>query len=723
MGRILTHCLCQRRAMTITATHARPDACAPAVPDADYLDSLNAAQRDAVVHGQRTAHGIDAAPMLVIAGAGSGKTQTLSHRAAHLLLSDVDPHKILLLTFSRRAADEMARRAHGVVESALSARARKASGVRLPWAGTFHAVGARLLREYAGALGLAENFSIMDRSDSADMLDVCRQDLGLAKIRSGATRFPRKDTCLGIYSQTINRQVPLAQVLSTRYPWCEDHHDDLKRLFAAYTDRKLTRAALDYDDLLLYWALMMRDDTLAEVIATRFEHVLVDEYQDTNLLQAEILARLCPAGRGLCVVGDDAQAIYGFRAAEVENILDFEQHFPGARVVTLEQNYRSTTAILDAANALIGESSRGYAKRLFSERGTGRMPRHVTVADSHDEAAYVVDAVLEQREAGVDLKAQAVLFRNAHHANDVEVALIRRDIPFRKYGGLKFLEAGHVKDLLALLRLADNPKNEIAAFRVFQMVSGVGPASARQADEFLTRHNNDLASLRQCRLARADHAAWQTLIEQLAAAGDANAVWPALIEPLAAWYKTQLDTRFEAPTTARAGDIDDLVRMAGRYSSRSIFLTELTLDPPSATGDHNDDADLDEDYLVLSTVHSAKGREWDSVYLLHVADGTFPSEYSTNSAAALDEERRLMYVAMTRAKNRLELVSPLKYYVTEQHRHGDRHVYGATSRFLTPRVMDCLETATDRPEAKATAARAIADVRIDLAATARGLWA
>lgn len=698
-------------------------------PEAGYLDTLNTAQRDAVTHGERSASGIDAAPMLVIAGAGSGKTQTLSHRAAYLLLSGVEAQRILLLTFSRRAADEMGRRAHGVVESAWAARGRKGANVRLPWAGTFHAVGARLLREYADALGLAENFSIMDRGDSADLLDVCRQDLGLAQIRTsasqktGAARFPRKDTCLGIYSQTINRQVPLAEVLATRYPWCEAHHDDLKRLFAAYTERKLARAALDYDDLLLYWALMMRNDTLAAAIAARFDHVLVDEYQDTNVLQAEILARLCPAGRGLCVVGDDAQAIYGFRAAEVDNILDFERHFPGARVVTLEQNYRSTTAILDAANALIGESTRGYAKHLFSERGTGQMPRHVTVADSHDEAAYVVDAVLEQREAGVELKAQAVLFRNAHHANDVEVELIRRDIPFRKYGGLKFLEAAHVKDLLALLRLADNPKNEIAAFRVFQMVPGVGPASARQADEFLMRHNNDLASLSACRMARADGDAWQALVAQLAAASDPNAVWPALIEPLAAWYKTQLEMRFEAPTTARAGDIDDLVRMAGHHADRSAFLTELTLDPPSATGDHNDDADLDEDYLVLSTVHSAKGREWDSVYLLHVADGTFPSEYSTNSAASLDEERRLMYVAMTRAKNRLELMSPLRYYVTEQHRHGDRHVYGATSRFLTPAVMAHFETATDRPGAQAAAAKAIAGVRLDLGAAARDLWA
>ncbi|MES1923818.1 ATP-dependent helicase [Salinisphaera sp. T31B1] len=694
-----------------------------AVMDTRHLATLNDAQREAVTHGRAQSGGVDAGPLLIIAGAGSGKTQALSHRAAHLVLAGVDPRRILLLTFSRRAADEMARRAHRVVAASMTARGRANQAVTLPWAGTFHAVGARLLRLHADHLGLAENFSVMDRSDSADLLDVCRQRLGLARASAqpGAARFPRKDTCLGIYSQTINRQIPLAEVLETRYPWCSAHHDALKQLFAAYTQRKLERASLDYDDLLLYWALMMRNDQLAAAVAARFDHVLVDEYQDTNTLQAEILKRLCPSGHGLCVVGDDAQAIYGFRAAEVDNILDFGDHFPGTTRVTLEQNYRSTSAILDAANALIAESSRGYAKRLVSERGAGTRPRHTTVADSQAEAVHVVDTVLERRETGVDLKAQAVLFRNAHHANDVEVELIRRDIPFRKYGGLKFLEAAHVRDLLALLRLADNPKHEIAAFRVFQMVPGVGPAGARHADAHLARHNHLLDSLAGCRMPRAEPTAWQALVEQLAGAA-ADAPWPALIEPLAAWYKTLLDQRFDAPTTARAGDIDDLVRMAGHYDSRSAFVTELTLDPPSATGDHNDDADLDEDYLVLSTVHSAKGREWDSVYLLHVADGTFPNEYATHSAASLDEERRLMYVAMTRARNHLELVSPLRYYVTEQHRHGDRHVYGATSRFLTPAVMQHFETGTDRPAARAAAEKAIADVRLDLGSSALAMW-
>ncbi|WP_353219832.1 ATP-dependent helicase [Salinisphaera sp. S4-8] len=687
--------------------------------DTAYLDDLNDAQREAVTHGLHIDGRFDCDPLLVIAGAGSGKTQALSHRAAHLVLSGVDPRRILLLTFSRRAADEMTRRAHAVVDAAFAARGRRTAGLKLPWAGTFHAIGARLLREEAAALGLDEQFSILDRGDAADLLDVCRQNLDLG---AGKTRFPRKDTCLGIYSQVVNRQTTLADVLATRYPWCTEHHEGLKTLFAAYTERKLARATLDYDDLLLYWAMMMGHDALAEAVAGRFDHVLVDEYQDTNILQAAILKRLCPDGRGLCVVGDDAQAIYGFRAAEVANILGFADDYPGCMTVRLERNYRSTGAILDAANALIGEASTGYHKTLYSHRGAGMKPRHVTVRDSVDEARYVVDRVLERRETGVELKQQAVLFRNAQHANDVEVELIRRDIPFRKYGGLKFLEAAHVKDLLALLRLAENPRDEIAAYRAFQLVPGVGPGTARQAYEHLQSHNDALSALAGFRLPRGDRDVWQALAGQLAEAVHAD--WPAGVEPLAAWYKNMLDERFEPPTTARAGDIDDLVRMAAQHADRAAFLTDLTLDPPSATGDHNDDAHLDEDYLVLSTVHSAKGREFDSVYLLHVADGTFPNEYSTSSDAALDEERRLMYVAFTRAKNTLEIVSPLRYYVTEQHRHGDRHVYGATSRFLTPRVMRHFEAVTDGAvePARTSAPQTPRPPQIDIAAGARALW-
>ncbi|ROO29478.1 ATP-dependent DNA helicase [Salinisphaera orenii MK-B5] len=692
--------------------------------DTAHLEDLNERQRSAVTFGRPdTAAGLTSDPLLVIAGAGTGKTQTLSHRAAHLVLSGVDARRILLLTFSRRAAEEMTRRARGICDAALAARGRRGQAVSLPWAGTFHAIGARLLREYAPALGLSPNFSILDRADAADLIDVCRQHLGLA-LRT--RRFPRKDTCLAIYSQVVNRRAKLAAVLETRFPWCVAHHDALKRLFAHYTERKQHLALLDYDDLLLHWALMMREPGLAAGLAARFDHVLVDEYQDTNLLQAEILRGLAPTGAGLCVVGDDAQAIYGFRAADVDNILGFADQYAGARVVRLERNYRSTQAILDAANTIMADAARRYDKQLASTRGAGLRPRHIIAHDGADEARHVIEQVLARRETGVALKQQAVLFRNAHHANEVEIELVRRDIPYRKYGGLKFLDAAHVKDLLALVRWAANPANQIAVFRALQIVPGVGPASAQRAFERLEADDWSLAKLgRQPAPRQADAEAWCALVDTVAALADGAGGWPATLEPAAEWLKAQLPDRYEAPTTARAGDIDDLVRIAARYRDRDRFLTELTLDPPAATGDHNDDAHLDDDYLVLSTVHSAKGREFDSVYLLHVADGTFPSEYAARSPADLEEERRLLYVAFTRARNVLEVVSPLRYHVTEQRRLGDRHVYGAISRFMTPAVRACFSardagTPVDAPVS--AAAPASLRAALDVGAAARRLW-
>ncbi|RJS91939.1 ATP-dependent helicase [Salinisphaera sp. Q1T1-3] len=700
-----------------------PSPRAPAV-EAPHLDGLNAAQREAAAFGLVAPHGWDADPLLILAGAGSGKTQTLSHRAAHLVLAGVDPRRILLLTFSRRAAGEMTRRAHAICAAAMRTSHRRAPAVRLPWAGTFHAIGARLLREYAPRLGLEPAFSILDRGDAGDLMDVARHDAGLA---ARAKRFPRKDTCLAIYSATINQQARLVDVLANRFPWCVDHHDDLKRLFADYTMRKHDRATLDYDDLLLYWSQVMQVPALAAEIGGRFDHVLIDEYQDTNNLQAGLIAAMKPDGRGVTAVGDDAQAIYGFRGATVEHILDFGQRFCGTHTVTLSQNYRSTQAILDAANTLMDDASRAYAKRLFSERGAGCRPRHVTVLDSTAEAGYVADAVLARRETGVALRQQAVLFRNGHHANELEIELIRRDVPFRKYGGLKFLEAAHVKDFLALVRWADNPRHEIAAWRAMQLVPGVGPGTARQAMDALAAANDRLTALAAFRPPRADREAWRGLIDIVARLAARPTAWPVALAPAATWIKAAVADRYEAPTTAREADIDDLVRIAGRYGDAPSFLTELTLDPPQATGDHNDDALLDEDYLVLSTVHSAKGQEWDSVHVLHVADGTFPSEFATRTEAGLAEERRLLYVAMTRAKNELALISPLRYYVPEQPRYGDRHVYGAASRFLTPGVLACFEpvVAGDITPATPQARPALGGrpaATHDLAASVRALW-
>jgi DNA helicase II / ATP-dependent DNA helicase PcrA len=619
----------------------------------DAFEKLNPRQREAACAGP--------APLLIVAGAGTGKTNTLAHRVAHLILAGCAPERLLLLTFTRRAALEMTRRAGRIV-----AAVRKE--VRLPWSGTFHSVANRLIRIHCKRLGLAESFSVLDRGDAADLMDVVRHERGLSKAEK---RFPRKDTCLAIYSHRVNTQRPLAETLALMFPWCAEWEAELKNLFAEYVNRKLNNQALDYDDLLLYWHAMMQDDALAAEIGARFDHVLVDEYQDTNVLQAEILQRLKPSGQGLTVVGDDAQAIYSFRAATVDNIRGFERRFAAA-TVTLEENYRSTQQVLDAANALIGKS-------LYSKKELGGKPRYVTVADDEGQAQYVVTRVLEARERGVLLRSQAVLFRASHHSDLLELELVRRNIPYVKYGGLKFLEAAHVKDLLAVLRWADNPKNRVAAFRALQLLPGVGPAGAARA---FTRFEAAGFSWNSINSGSAE---LDPLMKFLA-----TAPWEGQVQRVREWYLPHLERLYDA-AQVRAGDLLQLEKISSQFADRSSFLTEMALDPPQSTSDLAGEPYLDEDYLVLSTVHSAKGQEWESVHILNVADGNFPSEFTTGRADLVEEERRLLYVAMTRAKSELHLIAPLKYYIASQSRMGDRHIYGAKSRFLTQAVLKCME--------------------------------
>jgi len=659
----------------------------------EAFDKLNERQRQAAQAG--------AGPLLIIAGAGTGKTNTLAHRVAHLVLEGAAPERILLLTFTRRAALEMTRRAARIVAEAHGA-------VRLPWSGTFHSVANRLLRKHCRRVGLTESFSVLDRGDAADLMDVVRHEQGLSKTEK---RFPRKDTLVAIYSHRVNTQGTLENTLRNEFPWCAEWQAELKNLFGKYVERKLAHQALDYDDLLLYWHAMMQDDALAKTVAGHWEHVLVDEYQDTNVLQAEILARLRPDGQGLTVVGDDAQSIYSFRAATVENILSFQERF-GAQVVTLEDNYRSTQPVLDAANALMREAARQYRKELRSAKGEGEKPRYVTVADDAAQAGYVVTRVLEAREEGTDLRRQAVLFRSSHHSDVLELELVRRNIPYVKYGGLKFLEAAHVKDALSVLRWADNPRNRVAAWRALQLIPGVGPKGAERAWTAFEASTFQWTALQT---------ASREFDALLAALADPLAPWSGQMQRVREWYAPLMERLYDAPEV-RAGDLVQLERIATTYGTREAFLSELALDPPSATSDLSGEPHRDEDYLVLSTVHSAKGQEWDSVYLLNVTDGNFPNEFATGKAAQIEEERRLLYVAMTRARTRLELIAPLKYYVTQQSRMGDRHVYGARSRFMTRAVMRCFdEVAFGEPE-KAAAPQG-ATPAVDVAGRLRGMWA
>ena len=689
----------------------------------DYLDLLNPAQRQAAEYGASApGPGFASGPLLVIAGAGTGKTMTLAHRVAHLVVQGVSPERILLLTFTRRAAQEMTRRVDAIVRRAVQGRGTLPDNM-LPWSGTFHSVANRLLRRFGPNLGLDPGFSVIDRGDAADVIDIARHELGLSKK---ARRFPKKDTCLAIYSRCVNTRLGLEEVLEESYPWCLDWESDLRELFRNYVERKQHQQVLDYDDLLLYWQHLVADPEFASEIGGWFDHVLVDEYQDTNVVQARILRALKPDGQGVTVVGDDAQSIYSFRAAEVENILSFpDQFMPAAQVISLEQNYRSTQAILDTANRLIAESERQYRKDLFSNGSQGAMPQYVTVEDGEAETEYVVEAILANREAGMRLMDQAVLFRGAHHSDRLELELVRRNIPYVKYGGLKFLEAAHVKDMLAVLKWAENPRNQVAAFRVLKLLPGMGPANATRCYERLETEGFLFAALRQFRPPAAATDEWPEfcdLMDALAAPEAGAAGWQGQLTLLRRWYQPQLE-RLYASLDSREADLEQLEQISGRYATRERFLTELTLDPPSAAGDRAGDPLLDEDYLVLSTVHSAKGQEWEAVFVLNVSDGNFPSEFATGKPAQIEEERRLLYVAMTRAKQSLALVAPLRYHVTQQRRDGDKHVYGARSRFVTDRLLETMERAFHgRAQSDTGRQMACSDKRIDVASRMREMW-
>jgi DNA helicase II / ATP-dependent DNA helicase PcrA len=681
---------------------------------APYLDTLNPQQRRAVEHGV-TADGHVGTPLLVIAGAGSGKTNTLAHRVAHLIVNNADPRRILLMTFSRRAASEMSRRIERIARKVMGDKAGIMTDA-LGWAGTFHGIGARLLREYAEQIGINPAFTIHDREDSGDLINLARHQLGLSKTES---RFPTKGTCLSIYSRCVNTEAPIEQVLGKFFPWCSGWSNELKQLFAAYVEAKQAQNVLDYDDLLLYWAQMMSDAAIADDIGGRFDHVLVDEYQDTNRIQSSILLALRPGGRGLTVVGDDAQSIYSFRAATVRNILDFPDQFtPRAEIITLDRNYRSTQPILSAANGVIDLAKERFTKNLWTERTSSDKPRLVTVRDEADQARYIVERVLENREGGALLKQQAVLFRASSHSGPLEVELTRRNIPFVKFGGLKFLDAAHVKDVLALLRLIENPRDRVAGFRVLHLLPGIGPASAQRILDQMAEASDPIQAL--CKLPSPPRAGadWKSFTE--AVADLRYSEWPADLERARRWYEPHLDRIHEEAETRKA-DLIQLEQIAGGYPSRERFLTELTLDPPDATSDQAGVPLLDEDYLILSTIHSAKGQEWKSVYVLNVVDGCMPSDLGVGTSAELEEERRLLYVAMTRAKDDLHLVVPQRFFTHGQAAQGDRHVYASRTRFIPERLLGLFERASWPASAAAQSARSMGP-RIDVGARMRGMW-
>jgi DNA helicase-2/ATP-dependent DNA helicase PcrA len=635
----------------------------------DLLGRLNPEQRRAATHAD--------GPLLIVAGAGTGKTATLVHRVAWLVANGVDPARILLLTFTRRASAEMLRRAENLLRQVHAARLGRI------WGGTFHAIATRLLRRWGKAVGLPPDFTIHDRADSEDLLSVVRTELGLAKTDK---RFPKKGTCMDIYSRTVNAREKLEHALGQHFPWCLDWADDLRRLFEAYVDRKEAAGILDYDDLLVYWHALLADAKAGPGVCGLFDRVLVDEYQDTNALQSEIIYFLSPAGKGLTVVGDDAQAIYSFRAATVRNIMDFPEHYPDTTVVTLEQNYRSSGPILEATNHVIALARQRYTKNLWSERRDGERPALVTCEDDEEQAEYVIRHILEHHEAGVALRQQAVLFRASHHSMLLEAELAGRKIPFHKYGGLKFIETAHVKDLLAFLRLAENPRDVVSGARLLLLVPGIGPVKARQLMAVLQEAGGNLDAWAAWTPPPPAAGLWPKLLGLLRALAASDENVAAQVHRARTFYAPLLEAKYDY-AQSRLRDLEQLELIAGRYRSRRRMLTEMALDPPNSSQDLAGPPQLDDDYLVLSTIHSAKGLEWDAVYVIHAADGNIPSDMATKDSDGVEEERRLFYVALTRAKHWLYVCCPLRYYHSYRPGVSDHYGMAQRTRFLPEAVL------------------------------------
>jgi DNA helicase-2/ATP-dependent DNA helicase PcrA len=636
-----------------------------------FQADLTEAQRGAVAH--------DGGHLVIVAGAGTGKTTTLAARLARLVADGTPPERVLLLTFTRRAAAELLRRAGQLCGVDVAGRA---------WGGTFHAMANRLLRLHGRSLGLDPSFTVLDQADTADLLALCRAELDAHEATPPATRRrARKETLAAILSRVINTATPLSEVLPRHFPWVDDDREELKATFAAYGARKRSSQVLDYDDLLLHWQALLDVPAVASAVRSRFDHVLVDEYQDTNALQADLLAVLCPpdgSGPTLTVVGDDAQAIYGFRAATVRNILEFPERF-GAATLLLEDNHRSTPEVLATANAVLAAAPPGttFRKVLRTTRAPGPRPQLVACADEAHQSAEVCTRLLLAHERGIPLREQAVLFRTGHHSALLELELVARNIPFVKYGGLRFLEAAHVKDLMALCRVVENQRDELAWFRVLGLIDGVGPATAR----------------RLAAAAAVEGATAPDRCPELAGAiADARALdgpGPA-VERLRLWLDPIVEQRYPSPGP-RIADLDTLGRAAAAAPSLERFLVELTLDPPASTGDLAGAPSLDDDVLTLSTIHSAKGGEWRRVHVLSVVDGNLPSDLATGDADQVEEERRLLYVAVTRARDELHIYAPLRMH---HHRRSggsrsDAHGWAPKSRFLDDGVLATVDRVGD----------------------------
>ncbi|NOS76761.1 MAG: ATP-dependent helicase [Nitrospira sp.] len=629
----------EREVKTYVLKRSDDDA-APRKLSIDYAAALNSQQLAAVTAGE--------GPSLVIAGAGSGKTRTLVYRVAYLIDSGVDPSNILLLTFTRKSAQEMLQRAGELI----GARSARVCG------GTFHSVANLLLRRYGRSIGVEPGFTILDRGDAEDLIALVRSQLGLNEKDK---RFPRKGTIMEMISKSENTLRSLEEIILDEFGHFADHIEDLSRLKTAYQSAKRQKQLLDYDDLLVMLRqLLLLDETARATISRQFRYILVDEYQDTNRLQAEVVRKLAATHNNVMVVGDDSQSIYAFRGATFKNIMEFPQLFPGTQIYKLEENYRSTQPILNLANCIIDEAAEKYTKRLFTRKIDGPLPSLVEAAGENTQSRFIAQKILELREEGVPLSEVAVLFRSSFHSFDLEIELSRKGLPFIKRGGVKFIETAHVKDLLAHVRVIANPLDTVSWNRVLMLVEGVGPKKAHDLLAAIVKGGQPFDVLRG--VSGRSGQGLKNLANTLESLSGTDDRSPSeQVNHIYEYYLPILKEQYD-DYPKRTRDLDHLHTIAEGYPGVNEFLADLALEPPDGSASGVDAPDRDDERLVLSTIHSAKGLEWQAVFVIWIVDGRFPSVYSFVADEDLEEERRLFYVSVTRAKRHLFLTYPINVY-------------------------------------------------------------
>jgi len=621
-----------------------------------YKETLNPAQYEAVTTLQGA--------LLVIAGAGSGKTRTLTYRVARLVEEGIPPSAILLLTFTRKAAQEMLRRA----ATLLDHRCKRVAG------GTFHSFANLTLRKYAEKLGFHSGFNILDRADAEDAINLLRTRMGLNRKER---RFPRKKAIATMYSKAVNKVVPVEEVVLEDYPHFSKEIMDLLRLYEAYQVYKQKNLLMDYDDLLIHMRdLLEKNPDVQETLSQTYRYIMVDEYQDTNKIQADIIRLLAASHNNVMVVGDDSQSIYAFRGANFRNIMDFPAMFPGTKIIKLEENYRSTQSILDVANVIIERAREKYTKVLFTRKQSNTVPALVAAEDERMQSQFVSQRILELREEGIPLNEIAVLFRASYHSFDLEIELNQRNIPFVKVGGFKFMETAHIKDFIAHLKILANPLDIVSWHRILLMVEKIGPKTAEEIFQAVARSGMGIKGLTAVKTKPGYAGAFEKLRKKLESLDGNNLPLVEIGASLMRYYEPILEKKYD-DYPKRAKDLEHLLTIMERYRSLENFLSDMALEPPNASVNDILATDYEDEQLVLSTIHSAKGLEWHTVFIIWVLEGRFPVTYAARNDEEMEEELRLMYVAATRAKENFYCTYPINTY-----ERGTGMVFSRPSRFI-----------------------------------------